>query len=99
MRCRVELIYDLDCPNVGEARTVLLQAFAQVGISPTWTEWNRKGPDSPAYVRGYGSPTILVNGQDVPAQSRAQEQTAVACTAMARTGSAEFPRWIKSSQP
>jgi hypothetical protein len=60
-----ELIYDMDCPNVRLARDALLKAFGDVGLMPKWSEWDRKSPDSPAYVRGYGSPTILVDGRDV----------------------------------
>ena len=62
---RVELIYDLECPNVEKARQALLQAFAEVELEPSWTEWDRKSPESPSYVRQYGSPTILVDGQDI----------------------------------
>jgi mercuric ion transport protein len=61
----VELIYDTDCPNVNEARAQLIRAFAEVGLSPRWREWDRGAPEGPAYVRDYGSPTILANGQDV----------------------------------
>ena len=62
---RVELIYDRDCPNVQDARKVLLEAFAEVGLQPSWTEWDRKSPESPFHVRQYGSPTVLVDGRDV----------------------------------
>lgn len=65
MTYRVELVYDSDCPNIGQTRAALLQAFAQAGISASWVEWDQKAPESPAYVREYGSPTILVNGKDV----------------------------------
>ena len=61
----VELIYDLDCPNVKNARAQLLRAFAETGLSPQWQEWDRNAPKSPPQVRAYGSPTILVDGQDV----------------------------------
>lgn len=61
----VELIFDIDCPNVKDARAQLLQAFANAKLPPDWKEWNRADPESPSYVRSYGSPTILVNGQDV----------------------------------
>lgn len=61
----VELIYDRDCPNVANTRAHLLCAFAEVGLTASWTEWDRGDPDSPPYVTGYGSPTILVNGKDV----------------------------------
>lgn len=62
---RVELIYDMDCPNVQEARKALLKAFVDTGLRPSWTEWDRKSADSPPRVRRFGSPTILVDGQDV----------------------------------
>ncbi len=65
MNRRVELIYDRDCPNVAAARSALLEAFRQAGLSASWIEWDRKAPDSPAYAREYGSPTILVDGKDV----------------------------------
>lgn len=65
MTPQVELIYDLDCPNVQEARKVLLGGFAESGLQPRWAEWDRKSPESPAYARQYGSPTILVDGRDV----------------------------------
>jgi hypothetical protein len=61
----VELIYDADCPNVRAARAELLHAFAEVGLQPHWTEWDSNSAESPAYARGYGSPTILVDGKDV----------------------------------
>jgi hypothetical protein len=65
----VELIYDTDCPNVNETRSHLVRAFTEAGLTPRWQEWNRSAPDSPAYARAYGSPTILINGQDVAGAS------------------------------
>jgi hypothetical protein len=62
---QVELIYDADCPNVAAARSLLIQAFTQTGVSARWREWERGAPDSPDYASRYGSPTILVAGQDV----------------------------------
>lgn len=62
---RVELIYDTGCPNVPGARKALLQGFQGVGLQPSWSECDRESADSPAYVRQYGSPTILVDGRDV----------------------------------
>ena len=61
----VELIYDSDCPNVPEARSELLQAFARTGLTPRWSEWELNDPCSPDYARQYGSPTVLVDGKDV----------------------------------
>jgi len=63
--CRVELIYDGDCPNVTAARSLMIKAFTQTGVSARWREWERGAPDSPDYAGQYGSPTILVDGKDV----------------------------------
>ena len=65
---RVELIYDPGCPNVVAAREAMLEGFAIRGAAPSWTEWARGSPDSPDYARGYGSPTVLVDGRDVAGQ-------------------------------
>ena len=62
---RVELIYDADCPNVAQARSLLIQAFTQTGVSARWRELERSAPDCPEYARRYGSPTILVDERDV----------------------------------
>jgi hypothetical protein len=62
---RVELVYDTDCPNVQGARRALLEGFSLAGLQPSWMEWDPKSPESPTYVRGYGSPTILVEGRDI----------------------------------
>jgi mercuric ion transport protein len=61
----VELIYDPDCPNVPDARSQLIRAFTQTGISARWREWERGSPDTPGYARAFGSPTILVDGKDI----------------------------------
>lgn len=61
---KVELIYDRDCPNVEEARKALRDAFAKAGLKPGWKEWLRDAKESPAYVKRFGSPTILVEGKD-----------------------------------
>ncbi len=61
----VELVYDADCPNVARALSLLIRAFASTGVSARWREWERSSGASPAYVRGYGSPTVLVDGRDV----------------------------------
>lgn len=72
----VELIYFQGCPNISLARERLLQAFAKTGMTPQWREWERNDPASPAYARAYGSPTILVNGQDVTGMEPSDEAAA-----------------------
>ena len=61
----VELVYDRDCPNLESARAHLLKAFGQAGITPHWSEYLIGNPAVPQHARGYGSPTILVDGRDV----------------------------------
>lgn len=62
---KVELIYDRDCPNVSNTRAQLLRAFAATDQPPCWVEWERSDPSSPRYARNYGSPTVLIGGEDV----------------------------------
>ena len=61
----VELIYERTCPNIEAARTRLVQAFHRAHIPPNWCEWEVSQPETPEYARQYGSPTILVDGNDV----------------------------------
>lgn len=63
----VELVYDLDCPNVKCAREAIAMALREADAPSGWTEWDREGRDTPAALRGFGSPTVLVNGRDVSA--------------------------------
>lgn len=61
----IDIVYDSDCPNIEETRRVVREALSLLGLSSAWREWKRSSPDTPEYLRGYGSPTILVDGRDV----------------------------------
>jgi len=61
----VELVYDPGCPNVARAREVLATALRANGVPAVWAEWRTDDPALPKYAEGLGSPTILVNGNDV----------------------------------
>jgi len=61
----VELLYFPDCPNVPAAREQLRRAFAAIGAPPSWREVDVTSESAPAHVRGFGSPSILVDGKDV----------------------------------
>ena len=65
----VELIYDRDCPHVGQTRANLMQALSQTNLPVKWVEREKSSPDSPEYVIRYGSPTVLVNGHDIAASN------------------------------
>jgi hypothetical protein len=73
----VELIYFPGCPNVAEARSHLARAFAEAKLTPRWSEFRTDDPDLPGHARGYGSPTIFVNGRDVT--GAAPNDSAEAC--------------------
>lgn len=69
----IELITDVECPNVEATRAVLRDAFDAVGLPHQWTEWDRGADDSPPYARRYGSPTVLVDGIDVSGEGGAAD--------------------------
>lgn len=65
MPSKIILIYDGDCPNVEAARKSLRDAIAASGRSLAWREIDRADPATPWKYRQFGSPTILIDGQDV----------------------------------
>jgi hypothetical protein len=82
---KVELVYEQTCPNIAAARTQLLRAFAAAGLPPRWQEWDVARVDAPAHTRGYGSPTILVNGADVTGEAATRDD--LCCRVYANTDS------------
>ena len=51
--------------NIQDARELLRQALKQAKVPLIWKEWEVNHPDTPQHVRNYGSPTILIDGQDL----------------------------------
>ena len=62
---RIELVFDRDCPNADRARSMIRIALRETGEHSVWAEWDREDPATPPELRRFGSPTVLVNGQDV----------------------------------
>lgn len=62
---KIELIYHTQCPNVETARHHLAEALKEVGLPKKWTEWNQTDASSPEFIRRFGSPSILIDGQDI----------------------------------
>ncbi len=60
-----ELVYFAGCPNVDEARNQLQRALAAVQLDPRWVEYEATDPALPEHAKGFGSPTILINGREV----------------------------------
>jgi hypothetical protein len=61
----VELLYFPGCPNVAVAREQLARAFAAIGLAPGWTEVDISAESAPEHTRGHGSPTILIDRDEV----------------------------------
>lgn len=61
----IALVYFVGCPNVERTRSNLRAALGALGLPATWREFTSDAPDLPASARGYGSPTILVDGRDI----------------------------------
>ncbi len=74
----VELIYFTDCPNIESARANLRTALSAKGLPTEWREWNQLDANAPARVKQYGSPTVLIDDQDV---AGAESVAAMACRA------------------
>ncbi len=62
---RIELLFFPECPHVDAARAQLKRALEQVGLEASWTEHDVTRASTSPELRGYGSPTILINGADV----------------------------------
>jgi mercuric ion transport protein len=62
---RIEMVYDPDCPNVDLARTAIRGALTLIGAPLAWREWDCTDAATPDTMRVLGSPSVLVNGQDV----------------------------------
>src|SRR2546426_8768497 len=56
----IELVYDVGCPTVEDARRHLKLALRYLGLPELWTEWERSSPFA-SWAGTFGSPTILVN--------------------------------------
>jgi len=63
---RVQLLYFEGCPHVNAARRVLRAALGGAGVGEVVVEEvDVEAPSTPPEFRGWGSPTILIDGVDV----------------------------------
>lgn len=83
---RVQLLMFPGCPNADAARAAAHEAIARISPRPVFEEIDLTAPDTPESLRGWASPTILVNGVDLEGQ---REQNAGAgCRLYAGRGGA-----------
>jgi len=62
---RVQLLYFPGCPNAAAARELLLRVLESEGLTVRIEEIDVTSPESPERLRGWGSPTILIDDADV----------------------------------
>jgi hypothetical protein len=62
---QIDLVYFEGCPHVVSARQRIADALGSLGLSAEWSEWDTGEAATPTNLRGYSSPTVLVNGVDV----------------------------------
>lgn len=66
---RIQLITSPGCPHATAARAALHQAMAATGIADRIEEVNTSSPYTPESLRGWGSPTVMVDGEDAGGQA------------------------------
>jgi hypothetical protein len=66
----IRLLHFEGCPNVDAARAALRDALTAEQLDVSVEEIDVEGVDAPEWARGWGSPTILIDGQDVMGQQR-----------------------------
>lgn len=72
---KVHLLYFQGCPNVDAARAALRAAIAAENADAAIEEIDVEAPGAPYWARGWGSATILVDGEDVAGQARSTESS------------------------
>ena len=62
---KIQLLSFPGCPNVNATRETLRRCLAAAGLPQAFEEVDVTAPKTPAHLRDWGSPTILVNDADV----------------------------------
>lgn len=62
---KIQLLHFQGCPNVDAARTALRDALAAEELDLPIEEIDVEDDAAPEWAHGWGSPTILIDGQDV----------------------------------
>lgn len=68
---RAQLLSFPGCPNADAARDALKRSLVAAGLPTNYEEVDVTRPATPELLRGWGSPTILVDGNDVARESPA----------------------------
>ena len=76
---QIDLVYFEGCPNAVQTRDNIRAAMEVSGQSLEWSEWDLMSESTPDQFRRYGSPTVLIDGEDVAGEGA--DTTAMACRA------------------
>lgn len=66
---QIDFVFFAGCPHADAARTRLRTALQECDLPATWSEWDSELPGTPAHLRGFASPSVLVDGVDVEGKS------------------------------
>jgi len=66
---RIQLVTFAGCPNAPAARSALERVLAEAGVLDGIEEVDASAPETVEHLRDWGSPTILIDGEDVDGQS------------------------------
>jgi hypothetical protein len=62
---KIQLLYFPGCPNIDAARTALQREMRALGLFVSIEEIDVTVQSTPVELRHWGSPTILIEGQDI----------------------------------
>lgn len=62
---KIQLLYFPGCPNVDATRAALHDALASEKLDLPIEEVDVEDPEAPDWARGWGSPTILIDGKEI----------------------------------
>jgi len=66
---KVQLLFFPGCPNVDATRAALREALAAENLALPIEDIDMEDPLAPEWARGWGSPTILIDGEDLDNQA------------------------------
>lgn len=66
---RIQLLTFPDCPNSTATRQLIQRVLDSTNVHAEIEDVDTAAPETPDNLRGWGSPTILIDGADVEGQS------------------------------
>lgn len=62
---KIQLLSFPGCPTAGPTRAALVEAMGRAGVSVPIEEIDTTAATTPEYLRGWASPTVLIDGVDL----------------------------------